>query len=324
MKNILLFGATGDIGRYFAEYFLDNYSGEEYRLIALGRRDTDFFEKLGIQYIKCDISKKEDFALLPKDVYAVVDLAGLMPARMSGYDPVRYLDTNIYGTFNILEFCRENKVDRIIFSQSFGEIKDHAEKELYLRTNTPREFSLCTDHSVYVMTKNFAIDLIENYYQMYGIKRFIFRMPTIYLWSPIDHFYLDGVIRWIGFRLLIEKARKGETLEVWGDPYRKKDMIYIKDLCQMMFKALFVNDKVSGYYNAGTGIGTTLIDQIKGIAEVFNPEDKKSEIVMCPEKTNAPQYIMDITEAVNELGYTPKYSYIEMLKDMKLEMEKQG
>ena len=37
---------------------------------------------------------------------------------------------------------------------------------------------------------------------------------------------------------------------------------------------------------------------------------------------NAPQYIMDITAAVNELGYKPKYDYISMLKDFKEEMEK--
>ena len=37
---------------------------------------------------------------------------------------------------------------------------------------------------------------------------------------------------------------------------------------------------------------------------------------------NAPQYIMDITAAVNELEYAPKYDYISMLKDFKKEMEK--
>ena len=49
--------------------------------------------------------------------------------------------------------------------------------------------------------------------------------------------------------------------------------------------------------------------------------DKKSEIIMKPEMPNAPQYIMDITPAKDELGYVPKYNYIEMLQDMKRNME---
>lgn len=63
------------------------------------------------------------------------------------------------------------------------------------------------------------------------------------------------------------------------------------------------------------------MDQIKGIAEVFCSKDKKSEIIMKPEMPNAPQYIMDITPAKDELGYVPQYNYIEMLQDMKRNME---
>jgi UDP-glucose 4-epimerase len=42
---------------------------------------------------------------------------------------------------------------------------------------------------------------------------------------------------------------------------------------------------------------------------------------MRPDKQNAPQYIMDISKAKEELGYEPEYSYLDMLKDMKRERE---
>ena len=71
----------------------------------------------------------------------------------------------------------------------------------------------------------------------------------------------------------------------------------------------------------GTGIGTSLKEQIEGIVEVFSPKDKKSEIIQAKDKPNAPQYIMDIEPAKKELGYEPKYDYINMLKDFKKEME---
>ena len=49
---------------------------------------------------------------------------------------------------------------------------------------------------------------------------------------------------------------------------------------------------------------------------------KKSKIIYCPEKPNSREFIMDITNAKEELGYEPKYNYIEYLQDFKKEMEK--
>lgn len=321
LKKIVVFGASGDTGTYFVRYFLEHYKGDDYEIIAVGSRKTDKFACMGVTYYQVDISKKNEFDKLPTDVYAVVDLAGAMPARMKGYDPQRYIDVNITGNLNILEFCRLNNVDRILFAQSFGDIKDYGETELILRTDMPRKFSFSSDHTIYVMTKNFMVDMMENYYEMYGLKKFVFRLPTIYLYSENDHYYVDGVSRKIGYRLLIDKARAGEPIEVWGDPSRLKDMVYVKDFCQMLYKALFVN-RDYGYYNVGTGIGTSLSDQIQGIIDVFGENRNRSQLTMRPDKPNAPQYIMDITPAQEELGYRPQYDYISMLKDMKLEMQK--
>ena len=58
------------------------------------------------------------------------------------------------------------------------------------------------------------------------------------------------------------------------------------------------------------------------MVEVFGKDNHKSKVVERPDMPNAPQYIMDITAAVNELEYAPKYDYISMLKDFKKEMEK--
>lgn len=321
-KKIIVFGASGDTGSYFVQYFREHYTGEEYEIIATGRRQLDKFKELGVQYISVDTTNKDEFAALPQEnIYAVVDLAGLMPARMSGYEPQRYIDTNITGNLNILEYCRTTGADRILFAQSFGDIKDWAEEGWLLTSDLPRKFSYTSDHTIYVLTKNFTVDMIENYHQMYGLKRFIFRLPTIYLYSPIDHYYVDGKIRKIGYRILIDKAIAGEDIEVWGDTSRRKDMVYVKDFCQMLYKALFV-DRSEGYYNVGTGIGTSLLDQIKGMVEVFGEEGHRSRIIMRPNMPNAPQYVMDITPAREQLGYEPQYNYLTMLRDFKVEMLK--
>lgn len=81
-----------------------------------------------------------------------------------------------------------------------------------------------------------------------------------------------------------------------------------------------LTDVSYGHYNVGTGVGVSLLSQIQGMIDVFS-EEKTSKIVFRPDKHNAPQYIMDISNAVKDLGYKPKYNYIDMLIDMKLERD---
>ena len=155
MKKIIVFGASGDTGTYFVKYFLDHYTENNFELIAVGTRKTDKFEKMGVTYYEVDITKKEEFEKLPKDVYAVVNLAGAMPARMEGYDPQKYIDVNITGNLNVLEYCRINGADRILFAQSFGDIKDHGETDIVLKADMPRKFSFSTDHTILCIDQEF-------------------------------------------------------------------------------------------------------------------------------------------------------------------------
>ena len=176
------------------------------------------------------------------------------------------------------------------------------------------------DHAIYTVTKCAAADLIECYHQMYGIKNFIFRLPNIYLYSPEMYYYVNGEKKFISYRYLIQRAIEGKDIEMWGNPDLGKDVIYVKDLCQMIFKSLFVQLQ-TGVYNAGTGVKTTMREQIEGIVKVFSPKDKPSKIIECPEKKDCDDFVMDIENAKKELGYEPKYDYISYLEDYKKEMK---
>lgn len=321
MKKIVVFGATGNLGAYVIDYLMNNLNKNEFQIIAVGRRKTEFFNSIGIDYYRLDISNKEMFDILPKnDVYAVIDLAGIMPAQMSGYDPYKYIDINITGTLNILEYCRQNKVDRILYTQTEADLKGHWGKEKIIKPYMQRNFSKKGYYALYVISKSTAVDLIENYNQDYGLKAFIFRLPTVYCYKPSPYYYVNGEKKILGYRYIMEKAMKGETIEIWGNPNRAKDIVYVKDFAQMLYKSLLV-ERNYGVYNVGTGKAITLDEQIKGIIEVFSPEDKKSNIVYCKDKPDAREFIMDIENARLELGYEPKYDYISYLKDFKMEME---
>ena len=320
-KKIIIFGATGNTGAYLTEYCLDNLDLNVFEVIAVGRKKTHFFEKIGAKYYRVDITNEDDFKKLPtEEIYAVVNLAAILPAYMEGYKPEQYIQTNIVGAFNILEYCRKVKADRILYPQSEGDLSEYWGKEILLKPDMPRKFSFKGDHALYVISKNTAVDMIEHYHQEYGIKSFIFRCPTIYAYTPNEYFYVDGKKRILAYRYLMNQALKGEPIEMWGDPKKAKDIVYVRDFCQMLFKAIFTS-KDHGIYNVGTGIGVTLKEQIEGLIEVMSPENKKSIIIECPEKPDSREFIMDITNAKADLGYEPKYYYLDYLKDFKKEME---
>lgn len=320
-KKIVILGSAGNLGMYFIDYLINHLDNEKYEIIATGTRAEYPFEFYTGKYIKLDITKKEEFENLPQeDVLAVVDFAGVLPAYFDKDDPYKYIDVNIKGTLNVLEYCVKANADRIIYPQTWADLNGYLKTGEPLKPYAPRKQIFEGDHAIYTVTKCAAVDLMECYHRKYNIKSFIFRLPNIYLYSPEKYYYQNGEKKLISYRYMIERAQRGEDIELWGNPELGKDVIYVKDLCQMIYKSLFVK-KNSGIYNAGTGIKTTMREQIEGIIEVFSPKDKKPKIILCPEKRDCDNFVMDIENAKEELGYKPEYNYLEYLKDYKREME---
>ena len=321
MKKIVIFGATGNVGSYVLKYAREYFNTEEYEVIASGRRKTDFFEKRGIPYYSVDLTKAEDFDVLPQeDVYAVIYLAAEIPSYMDDYQPDKYIKSNIIGAYNVLEYCRKTKADRILFSTTVFDISLSATNGAVLKPDMPHNFSYKGDHAVYVISKNTAIELIEHYHQEYGLKKFIFRFPTIYNYSPYHYYYPNGVKTLRPVYRMIERAKKGEPIELWGNPEYSKDMVHVYDCAQMICKAVEV-DREEGFYNVGTGNPVTLKEQIETIIKVFSPKDHPSEIIYCPEKPAGGGFLMDVENAKEELGYEPQYDCLKLFEDYKKEME---
>lgn len=320
-KKIIVLGSAGNLGMYFMDYLNDNIDFKKYEVIATGTKDEYPYEFYKGKYIKVDITKKEDFAKLPKEnIHAVIDFAGILPAYLKKDDPNKYIDVNIKGTLNVLNYCVQAKVDRIAYTQTWADLNGYLKDKKPLKPDLLRKPIFVGDHAIYTVTKCAAVDLIECYHQMYGIKNFIFRLPNIYLYSPEMYYYVNGEKKFISYRYLIQRAIEGKDIEMWGNPDLGKDVIYVKDLCQMIFKSLFVQLQ-TGVYNAGTGVKTTMREQIEGIVKVFSPKDKPSKIIECPEKKDCDDFVMDIENAKKELGYEPKYDYISYLEDYKKEMK---
>lgn len=317
-EKILVLGATGNLGAYSALALKE----AGYDIIATGKRKSDngFFEDMGIPYYSVDITDSESFnCLMDLGITTVIDFAGELPSRCA-FNPQALIRTITEATMNVLEFMRKTNAKKIIFPTTPYDLFHLHESGIPINPDAQHSFPLTGDHSIYAIAKNAAVDLIENYYNEYGISRFILRFFTIYQYHPNAYHYADGKMRMMTYRMLMDKAAKGEPICIYGDPTRVKEMVYIKDFTQVVVNAV-KSDLSGGFYNIGSPIRVSLDEMIHGIVEVFSPENKKSIISYDATKPDTLQSMLDWSKTEKELNYKPQYSYIKMLEDFKQEME---
>jgi len=316
---IVVIGASGFIGTYLTDELIAQ--GRE--VFATGRRhlNRDYYESRGIPCAKLDISRKEDFDALPThNIEAVVLLAGLLPANVADYDPQKYIDINVTGTLNTLEYCRRVGAAKIIYAGSHSDVAGLWDCGRPITEDDPICINYTGDHAVYIITKIAAQELVEHYHQQYGIQGITLRLPAVYGYGPHTEIFVDGRRVVTGFKIFIERAMAGQPIEVWGDCHKGRDLVYVKDVVSAFIGAID-SQRAHGLYNIASGIRTTLEEEVKGIIEVFCPPGRRSEIIYRPEKpNNIHTYLYDISKAKRDLGYKVRYPYLKMLEDYKLEM----
>ncbi|MFA6409830.1 MAG: NAD(P)-dependent oxidoreductase [Gammaproteobacteria bacterium] len=319
---IVVIGAFGFIGTYLVDELLM----EKNEVIATGRNEVSmgYLLKKGASFVKLDITKADDFYSLPtQGVKAVVLLAATLPANVRNYNPFDYVNTNVNGTLNVLEYCRINKIPKIIFTSSYADVRNLWAKDKPITEKMPRDFLFTGDHALYVITKNMACDLIEHYSQEYGIQGIVFRLPPVYGYGPHLEIYENGKYYKSGFQVFVEKAIRGEQIEIWGDSKISRDIVYIKDVISAFISAL-KSTRAAGLYNITSGVPLSLDEQVRTTIKVFSLKDKISGIVYRPDKKSTGfSYVFDITKAKQDFGYAPKFiSFERMLLDYKEEIKK--
>lgn len=212
--------------------------------------------------------------------------------------------------------------ERVVYANSWSDLAYMADEQTIIPNDGSQRFPLDNDHSVYSIMKNARANLCEHFAARHGFRQFTLRFPNIYMYNPNMTYYVDGKLRKQGLGNIIDDILQGKDVELCGDPNRVRDMVYVKD-CVQIIECCLTADSESGTFNVGTGIGTTRMEQIQGMIDVFTPKgaSHKSQIVVNRDKPDSPQYIMDITKTRWQLGYEPKYDYYAFLKDYKWEME---
>ena len=322
---ILIIGATGFIGMYTAEAFLKN----GYEVLAAGRNEKvgEALSKEGAAFLELDITKKEDFEKLPNEgITGIILLAGLLPANTTADlvdedNAADYFEVNVIGTINVLEWARKHGVKKVIGASSYADVRGAWRKDYAITEDEPRDFSFTGDHSVYVISKNAANDVMEYYNQQHHMKCAWFRFPPVYGVGPHGTINVNGKPYKSGIQTFIENASNGKDIEIWGDPEISRDIVYVKDVSRAYVLAM-ESDKTYGLYNMTSGVPLTLLDQAKTVIEVFG-KDRGSKIVLRPEKkNNTPSFLFSMEKAKRDFDFVPEYTDFRlMMEDYKKEME---
>ena len=322
---IIIIGATGFIGMYTAEAFLK----KGYQVLATGRnvKIGEALSNEGASFERLDITKEEDFEKLPQDgVSGIILLAGLLPANTTADllcedNAADYFKVNVIGTINVLEWARKHNVKKVIGACSYADVRNAWKKDYAITEEEPRNFSFTGDHSVYVISRNAANDVMEYYNQQHQMCCAWFRFPPVYGVGPHGTINVNGKPYKSGIQTFIENAMEGKDIEIWGDPGISRDIIYVKDVARAYVLAM-ESDKTYGLYNMTSSVPLTLLDQAKTVIDVFG-NDKGSKIVFRPEKkNNTPSFLFSMEKAKRDFGFVPEYTdFKKMMEDYKKEME---
>ena len=220
---------------------------------------------------------------------AVVHLAARAGVRPSIQDPELYLDTNIKGTFHLLEAARNAGVSRFILASSssvYGVIQ-----------SVPFHEDMCLNQTIspYAASKLAAEQLCSNYAHLFGMSCIALRFFTVYGPRQRPDLAIHSFTRSIF---------QGTPIRQFGDGSTRRDYTYIDDILQGLTATLTYNGPAYDVFNLGESETTPLSTLIRLIEATAG---RKALIEALPEQPgDVPVTFADISKARRLLDYHPK------------------
>lgn len=219
---------------------------------------------------------------------AIIHLAARAGVRPSIKQPKLYIETNITGTFNLLEAARQAGVKRFINASSssvYGVLK-----------TAPFREDMCLNQTIspYAATKLAAEQLCSNYSHLYGMRTVSLRFFTVYGPRQRPDLAIHKFTKFI---------HEGRAIDQFGDGSTRRDYTYIDDIVQGVVACLDYEGPLCDVFNLGESQTTTLSELIAAIETVLG---KKALVNRLPEQPgDVPLTYADITKSRESLGYRP-------------------
>jgi nucleoside-diphosphate-sugar epimerase len=279
MQSVLLTGATGFIGS----------------ALKLKLNDLNF-NVVEINSANGGITNSEIFnGLLSHDFTHVFHLAGKTFVPESWERPSLYIKVNVYGTQNVLEFCRKKGLS-LTFVSAY----------LYGRPEILpiAEGSRIWPNNPYAHSKYLAEQLCEFYSKEFDLKVNIIRPFNAYGIGQDKRFLIPSIIN---------QALNEDRIRL-KDLAPRRDYVYLEDLVDGLICSLACKEKYS-VYNMGSGDSIS----VKGVVDVVQEILGTKKPVISdgkPRKNEIDNVIADTTRANTELKWYPKYSFHDGIKEI--------
>jgi UDP-glucose 4-epimerase len=292
-KKILVIGGAGLIGSHVVEELLkedvaevivyDNFCRGTFQNLASGLNDS----RCRIFEIGGDILQTDILNTAMKNVDAVIHLAALWLLQCYEF-PKSAFDVNISGTFNVLEACVANNIERLVYSSSASVYGDAVEEPM-------TETHPYNNWTFYGATKIAGEHLMKAYHKRYGLNGVGLRYMNVY--GPRQDYkgtYIAVIMK------ILDNIDKGLAPVVYGDGSQAYDFIYVRDAAQANVCAL-KSDVPYGFYNVGRGIKTSIRELTELILTIA---DSDLDIKYEPEgQTFVTNRVGDPTAAEKDLGF---------------------
>ncbi|MFA4828034.1 MAG: SDR family NAD(P)-dependent oxidoreductase [Thermodesulfovibrionales bacterium] len=312
MKTVVVTGCAGFIGWKVAEKLLENgYSvvgidnmNDYYDPKLKEWRLSSISEKANFKFYRYDITDYEKLKEIfsSNKIDAVINLAARAGVRASVENPWIYLDTNVKGTLNLLECCKDSGTKKFVLAST---------SSLYGLNEMPFRETDNTDHPLapYSATKKAAEALCFSYHYLCGIDVSIPRYFTVY--GPAGR--PDMSI----FRFL-KNIDNNKPIPVFGDGKQKRDFTYIDDIADGTIKCLQLgceSSRPAGYeiFNFGNDNSVELMYVINLIEQHLG---KKAEIEWLPlHPADVRATWANIEKSKQKLNWKPTLSIEDGLKN---------
>ncbi len=299
--NILLTGAAGFIGFHAAKHLLaeghtvvgvdnlNDYYSTDLKLARLEQL-TPF---PNFTFIALDISEKGaiDTALSRTPITHILHLAAQAGVRYSLENPHSYIQSNVVGHLNILEYARHSKtVEHVAYASSSSVYGEREAEVGFKETDRVREPA-----SLYAATKLSGEMLSESYARLYDIRQTGLRFFTVYgPWGRPDMAY------WI----FTEKILAGEPITLFAPDLMKRDFTYVDDIVGVLPSLLAKTPPRHIIYNLGNSAPNTLHELVEAVETACG---QKAEATILPQQPgDVRSTFADISAAKREFGFAPK------------------
>ena len=218
----------------------------------------------------------------------VLHLAARAGVRPSILDPGLYIETNVTGTFNVLEAARRAGVRRFLFASSSSVYGAEAQTPFH------ESAALVRTLSPYAATKIAGEQLCSNYAHLHGMRVVSLRFFTVY--GP-------GQRTDLAIHKFTRSLFEGLPIDQYGEGQTRRDYTYVDDIVQGVRAAADYEGPAYEVFNLGGSHTVSLSELIKKLEVATGRE---AIVRLCPEQPgDMPATWADITKARDLLGYSP-------------------